>query len=80
MNQLDANRALDAAKDRRTGYRVVSSPFYTPAQLSLAKRYSTLEGAFSDMGDGLVIGPEGVAAFHERHWYTLDRYPSLLNR
>lgn len=52
-------------------YRILPNPNYTAVQFALAHRYSTLEGAWADMGEGIVVDDQGtLVAFHERHlWY-----------
>lgn len=55
-----------------SSYRIANNPDVSPATLSTARAYSTLEGAFADMGDGVIFSATGdIVAFHERHMRIL---------
>ena len=49
-------------------YRVLRNPDVKPSEAATVKRYSRLEDAFADMGEGVVVNDLGqIVAFHERH-------------
>ncbi len=55
-------------------YRIARHPDVSRARAMTARTYSTIEGAFADMGDGVVFTPDGeIVAFHERHWWLIAR-------
>lgn len=57
-------------------YYLAPHPSITPARITLArtKGYSTFDGAFADMGTGVVFTESGdLAAYHERHAYLVER-------
>lgn len=59
-------------------YRILPNPAYSAPMFALAKRYSTLEGAFADMGTGIVVDDDQrMVAFHERHLDMLTRMANL---
>lgn len=59
-------------------YRIVRSPLFKPSQLAMSNRYSRLEDAVADMGEGVVIGEGGrLVAFHERHLNLARRLADL---
>jgi hypothetical protein len=60
-------------------YRVVSGPFYRPAQVRRARPYTRVEDAVAVMGEGLVLDAHGerLVAFHERHLSTVMRLTDL---
>lgn len=59
-------------------YRIVTTPTYRPVDLALAKRYQQIEHAVADMGEGVVVGPDGqIAAFHEKHFEIIKRRADL---
>lgn len=65
--------------ERGEVFRVVRSPTFKPSQYALAPRFSRLEDAFIEMGEGIVLGEEGrVVAFHEKHLWFIERSPGRL--
>lgn len=55
-------------------FHIVAGPMYSPVQLALAPRYSTVESAIADMGLGMVVASDGrLVAFHERHLPMVER-------
>lgn len=74
---MSTSGATPGMRPRKTpsGFRVVQSTSTSPAKVALARRHETLEGAFSDMGDGLVVedGTDRIVAFHERHLPQISR-------
>lgn len=58
-------------------YRVVPSTTPLPSALATARRYTRVEDAVGDMGEGVVVGVDGpnlrLVAFHERHLPYVER-------
>lgn len=62
-----------------TTYTITHHTDPKPSERASARRYSTLAGAFEDMGEGVVWREDGtIAAFHEKHLSMIERLPRLL--
>lgn len=73
------NRGPDMATPNGSGFRVVAGPFYQRSRLALAARYSRVEDAIANMGEGLVLTDSDtrLVAFHEKHLTVLQRLDTL---
>lgn len=58
--------------EARGVFRIARNPDVPAPELALARRYSRLEDACADMGDGLVFRDDGsIVIFHVRHFRLL---------
>lgn len=56
-------------------YKVVPSLFTPASRIATAKTYPTLTEAFTNMGTGIVLAPDGhIAAFHETQYRFVERH------
>lgn len=62
---------MSAEAPRR--FRIARNPDASRGAMGYARRYSRLEDAFADMGDGVVFDDSGaIVAYHERHAVLLE--------
>lgn len=60
-------------------FRIIPHLNVKPSRLATAKRYTRLEDAFADMGEGIIVGSDNrIVAFHEKHLRFIEATPKLV--